>query len=85
MVAEVIPPCEVTLPADHGAGDFTLAVDYAPGDGSLAQFERVSGPELCRENAWWMDGLTMRLCPEACAAIESNASASLSVTGCSAP
>lgn len=82
VVAEVVPPCALTLPPGHGAAESSLQLVYATGGGATVTLERVPGPGQCRANAYWRDGDELSLCPQACDVVKEDPGASLTVTGC---
>jgi hypothetical protein len=75
-------PCEIAIP-DPPSGmtiDLeTLEVDYGS-DGSLVEsFGRVAGPADCDAHSFYIEADTIVLCPEACAVVQVDENAELSV------
>lgn len=82
VVSEVVPPCALSLPPDHGADESSLQLVYATGAGGTVVLDRVPDAALCRAGAYWRDGDDLNLCPQACDVVKEDPGASLTVTGC---
>lgn len=80
-------PCAIAVPAAPPGPMLdldTVTVLYTPGDGGQSEeWTQVDGPSRCQADAFYIDEtggeLTIHLCPDACARIEDDAAAALSV------
>lgn len=72
------PPPGETIDPD------TIEIDYLPGGlGPAETFHQVVGPADCAADAFYIDGTTVTLCPEACALVQGDQQARLDVRyGC---
>jgi hypothetical protein len=71
------PPEGETLDPD------TLEVDYQAGDGAVHAFHQVPTAADCDAQAFWVDDVSIHLCPAACTAVQSDDAAALELRfGC---
>jgi len=86
VVEETPIACDFPIPVpDMGVIDpNTVEIDYTPGDGGpLQSFHQVVGPDVCEEDAFYIAGMSVFLCPQACAEVQADAMAQLDVRyGC---
>jgi hypothetical protein len=87
-VVETTPiACEFSIP-EPPAGETidpnTIEIDYSTGGMGAAQpFHQVTGADACEPDAFYIEGNTVRLCPEACDLVQADAMAHLEIRyGC---
>lgn len=85
-VTRATVPCELALPpppADTVFDPTTLAVRYRSGGGASTVLRQVASAADCDASSFTFDGTTVSLCADACAVVEADSMATLSVlTGC---
>jgi hypothetical protein len=83
VVVQAEIACDFAIPEAPSQASFDLervAVNYSPTDGSDAvQFGQAPTSGDCQENAFYIDGDSIVLCPEACDAIRSDPGSTVDV------
>jgi hypothetical protein len=78
--------CEFALPeAPEGqmVDRNTIEIDFTPQGGQTQTFHQVSGPDECEDDAFYLDGDQIILCPQTCEEVQGFEEADLGVTaGC---
>lgn len=87
VVEQSVLACDIPLPeapAGETIDPATIAVDFTPSMGNTAvSFHQVPDLSECEADAFYIDGDTIILCPDACGAVQGDAMAKLDVRyGC---
>jgi len=79
--------CDFEMPAAPPGENLdpnNMLVNYTPSDGSaVVEFKKVANSAACVDNAFYIEGTTIHLCPQACTLVQADDNAKMDVLfGC---